>query len=238
MKALMTQREMAEATGFTQSYIHYVLRSDRIPSVKNSIRFEQTTGICREAWLFPERHWNPYIPFSNSLACGSCANRIHRAKMVTKLLLENFDKTANKKENIKNFTEITRAFTGKTSGSMFLYREIFSDKLVLLGAGGDMRHGHDVLKGSRWQGLIDAVQKRGAFVVPHFPHDIPNDTPPESLILYIEDPRSYYRFSSGRHLVYFVVSSISTIKYTPEVTNEFQDRIEKLDELWHQTYYS
>ncbi|MFC1799258.1 hypothetical protein ACFLZL_05585, partial [Thermodesulfobacteriota bacterium] len=187
--------------------------------------------------LFPERHWNPYIPFTvNSSLCGSCPNRITRVKKQHEICLEFFKQAKNKRKVFQDMADLIVTHGGLTKGKLVLFREIFSDKLVLLGAGGDMRRGHDVLKGERWQGLIDAVKERGTFSVPHFPHDIPNGTNPSSLMLYREDPKSYYRFSSGRHLVMFIMGTDVTMIFTPDVLKVLQKFIDKLDEIWHKTY--
>ena len=93
MKVLMTQQEIATAIGCYQSHVHYMLNGDRSISIDNAMKFEQATGICREGWLFPERHWNPYMPFTkNSSRCGSCPNRITRIKKQHELCLDLFKK--------------------------------------------------------------------------------------------------------------------------------------------------
>jgi hypothetical protein len=104
-------------------------------------------------------------------------------------------------------------------GQLVVFREVFPDKLILLAAGGNIRHGHDVLQGKRWQGLIDACQECHALPIPHWPHDIPENTPPEGLMLYIEDPKSYYRFSSGRHLVLFIIATKFTLLYQQPIVD-------------------
>ena len=232
----MTQNEIAEATGFAQSYIHYVLKCDRIPSIKNAIKLEEATGICREAWSYPERHWNPYIPFSKSSVCGSCNNRVSRTRKANEICLEHFKKAKDKRKAFNDLIKIKGIIHGHTAGQLVVFREIFPDKLVLLGAGDNLRHGHSVLKGPRWQGLIDAVQERGVYSVPHWPHDIPDDTNPSSLMLYIEDPKSYHRISSGRHIVEFIISSQFTMEFSPEVLAALQEYNDELDAIWHETY--
>lgn len=91
------------------------------------------------------------------------------------------------------------------------------------------------LKGKRWQALIDSVQNRSTVSVPHWPHDIP-EAEVGTLTLYIEDPRSYYRFSSGRHIVMFCMASKFTMGFSAEVLEEAQGFVEKLDDIWHETY--
>ena len=47
LKILMTQQEIADATGYSQSAIHYIFNGDRIPSVNRALSLERATGICR-----------------------------------------------------------------------------------------------------------------------------------------------------------------------------------------------
>ena len=82
-KVLMIQQEIADKVGHSQSHIHYILKGDRTPSVKVAVKLEEATGICREAWLWPERHLNPYMPFTDATICMSCPHRITRMKFVT-----------------------------------------------------------------------------------------------------------------------------------------------------------
>lgn len=234
----MSQYEIAKDTGISQTAVHYILNGDRSPSPKTAKNLERATGICREAWIWPERHWNPYIPFVKTSVCGSCPNRIHRIEKINAMCIDDLKKAEDKREAFNLI--IKRLMTvvhGETSGQLVVFREILPDKLVLLAAGGNIRHGHNVLKGERWQGLIDAVQKRGVFSVPHWPHDIP-DGNPAALMLYIEDPRSYYRFSSGRHIVFFVIATRYTMMYTPKILRAGQLFVDALDKIWHDAFYA
>jgi hypothetical protein len=76
----LTQQEISDTTYFSQSYVHYILNCDRKPSVESAEKLEIATGVCREAWLFPERHHNPYIPFYHGNNCLRCVNRKDRTK--------------------------------------------------------------------------------------------------------------------------------------------------------------
>ena len=66
---ILTQQQLAKNSGLTQSMIHYVLNGDRRPSVETALKLEKGAGLCREKWLFPERHYNPYMPFIESEPC-------------------------------------------------------------------------------------------------------------------------------------------------------------------------
>ena len=79
-RALKTQQEIAKKIGASQSTVSYILRGDRTPSKDMAESLEGATAVCREAWMWPERHWNPYMPFSASNHCLHCANRIVRIR--------------------------------------------------------------------------------------------------------------------------------------------------------------
>jgi transcriptional regulator with XRE-family HTH domain len=74
---LFKQYELADVVGTTPSMISYILRHERSPSVPMAEALEEATGVCREAWLFPERHFNPYFKDTggNPLDCMRCRNR-------------------------------------------------------------------------------------------------------------------------------------------------------------------
>lgn len=75
---LMNQVEIAKASGLSQQYISRILNGDRQPSLESAEKLEKATGMCRESWLWPARHWSPYIPFSAPNTCVGCANRAGR----------------------------------------------------------------------------------------------------------------------------------------------------------------
>lgn len=233
----MSQYEIAKAAGITQTAVHYYINGDRLPSPKIAIRLENVTGICRESWMWPERHWNPYIPFTeNSSLCGSCPNRIARIIRQNEICLDFFKKAENKREAFQGMVDIIVTHGGLCENHLILFREIFPDKLVLLGVGGDKRHGPAVQSGKRWQGLINQMQKKISISVPHWPHDIPSGIDPSYISLHREDPKSYYRFSSGRHLVLVVMGTDITMIFTPEILAELESFVCELDAIWHETY--
>ena len=84
----LTQQEIADITDFSQSYVHYILKCDRKPSVESAEKLEIATGVCREAWLCPERHYNPYIPFYHGNNCLGCENRKDRTKWMVKRMIK------------------------------------------------------------------------------------------------------------------------------------------------------
>lgn len=91
-QCILNQQEIAKASGLSQSYIHYVLKGDRTPSLNTAEHLEEATGICREAWLWPDRHHNPYMPFVSGLNCLACANRPTKSAFVSRRMIHLLEK--------------------------------------------------------------------------------------------------------------------------------------------------
>ena len=75
----LSQQEIADRAEISQSLVHYILNGDKNPSPETAIKLEEATGICREGWIWPDRHHNPYIPFTNGINCMACLNRPTRS---------------------------------------------------------------------------------------------------------------------------------------------------------------
>ena len=119
---LLTQKQIAELSGCTQSYISKIINGDRVPTIKMALDLESATGICREAWLYPERHWNPYIPFNGLTSCLSCQNRSLRSQKAMEMCIADF------KDN-KDFTRICQIgiiYIGQ-KGILMTWRELISE---------------------------------------------------------------------------------------------------------------
>ena len=89
----LTQQEIAEISDLSQSYVHYILKCDRKPSTESAEKLEIATGVCREAWLWPERHYNPYIPFCNGKSCLVCVNRKDKTKWMVERMIHVTEKS-------------------------------------------------------------------------------------------------------------------------------------------------
>ncbi len=88
----MTQKEISHRSGISQQMISLLINGDRTPSVKTAEKLEDATGICREAWLWPARHYNPYIPFDDGLQCMFCHRRVRRIEMFAEKISDYLDK--------------------------------------------------------------------------------------------------------------------------------------------------
>ena len=82
-RVLLNPDEIAKRSGLSQQKISYILKGGPTPSIENTIKLEKATGICREAWVFPDRCWNPYIPLAESHHCGGCPKKGVRFHMIT-----------------------------------------------------------------------------------------------------------------------------------------------------------
>lgn len=75
---MLTPAEIAVAADITPVMVYYILNGDRTPSEKLATKLESLTGVCREAWMWPTRHFNPYVQLCNKPSCSTCANRSGR----------------------------------------------------------------------------------------------------------------------------------------------------------------
>jgi transcriptional regulator with XRE-family HTH domain len=107
---LMTQQEIAEKAGISQQMVSYIINGDRIPSIEVAVKLEKATGFPRESWLFPERHYNAYIPLLDGEDPGweVCKYRIAMVNHVTDLMLEDF----SKHRDFRRMLEISSSFQG------------------------------------------------------------------------------------------------------------------------------
>ena len=110
--ALQTQQEIAKKIGASQSTISYILRGDRTPSKDMAESLEEATAVCREACIWPERHWNPYMPFIASNHCLHCANRIVRIRGIVDHAEECFKDNPDKMEALKDAIDYIYDFSG------------------------------------------------------------------------------------------------------------------------------
>jgi hypothetical protein len=59
-----------------ETTVSAIIRGVRKVSMPMAETLEEATGIQREAWSWPQRHYNPYIPLRKRGACHcACENR-------------------------------------------------------------------------------------------------------------------------------------------------------------------
>jgi helix-turn-helix protein len=173
MSYLMQQKEIAKAIGCSPSAIHYILNGDRTPSVKMAVQLEIVAGICREGWLFPERHWNPYIPFKGLTGCLSCQNRGTKIHKAVKVIEEHF--IVHK--DFQAMVDIIMLYLGQ-AGVAIVIRELDGKGFELCGWAGELP---SIAPIPKFQSKEELPQKyawgstgNAILLVPHFPYGIPD----------------------------------------------------------------
>jgi plasmid maintenance system antidote protein VapI len=58
----MTQTEISNALGVSRQRVNEMFTGKVGIGKKMALRLEKITGIPVEAWIFPDRHENPYLP--------------------------------------------------------------------------------------------------------------------------------------------------------------------------------
>jgi hypothetical protein len=157
VKVLMTQSEIAEGSGCTQTMIHYIINGDRRPSPELSETLEKATGICREAWLWPELHWNPYIPMTDPSVCLSCVRREYRVEMSCKIGLRLF-KDAPCRDTFPQLLKVSEVMHGLDDRVRMAIREISDDGLHLISFRGISKvPPPKALYYNEWPGLYEVI---------------------------------------------------------------------------------
>lgn len=59
------QADLARRIGITPRHMNDIIRQRKRPSRTLSRKLEAETGICAEAWLFPDKHPNPLLKGRN-----------------------------------------------------------------------------------------------------------------------------------------------------------------------------
>jgi len=193
---LMTQSNIAELSGCTQPAISKIINGDRVPSLQMANDLEKATGICREAWLYPERHWNPYIPFKGQTACLSCQHRGIRSLKTMEISEADFKVN----QSFQRISDILVTYYGQ-KGLMTGWRELIPGVgLKLLGTAGEkvipipeMLYKKDIE--IRYRYVLEEIP----LVLPHFPHGIPKDIvgwEKEAELMNISEVKSVLQISS------------------------------------------
>ena len=230
LKILMTQQQIADATGYSQPAIHYVLKGDRTPSIEMAVRLEPVTGTCREAWLWPERHYNPYIPFDNIKGCMTCTNRKIRTKKAIEIMIDHFATVDDKQQGFKNLLEIFNVYTG-LSGVIFFWREFRLDGMHLLAHTSESPTHPEILRLEEFSRLTQLIKENEALVIEHFPYDIEKSW--EQLFPVWEEAQVRSALAIGRDPLLFVVHSVkNAMVWTEESVKATEDFVETIRDLY------
>jgi hypothetical protein len=230
---------MAAATGCSQSHVHYMLKGDRTVSVANAIKLEQVTGICREGWVFPERHWNPYIPFSSYANCGNCKNKIHRIRKTSQMMIEYFKNAENKHEAIQDILEIPKVIHGYQDSEIMTIREITSKGIKLLAYIGQPNAiMPKLITENKFKESIDQVKNNNH--VRYVYGSIEPSTAHEHHFKHCNRTgiKSINIFSSKRHLVLTRANRARVQRFKPKAIKTIINLVTTLDQVWHDAFYT
>jgi len=232
VKSLMTQLEIAGAASLSQSSIHYILNGDRIPSVKAALSLEGATGICREAWLFPERHWNPYIPFNNIQSCATCHNRPKRILKSIEMAEIHFEQAENKREAFKGVVEIHKKYTGASWG-IFVFKEVVPEGLKLLAFSEhpDAQPVLEFLPKDSFRRLHQFALDEQTIVAPHFPYGLSESLAEEINLHFNPTLKSIFLIARGG-LLFSMYSDMVALNWTPTGVKICEKHIERIGTLW------
>ena len=118
---MLTQQQIAEQVGCAQSMVHYILKRERTPSTIMAEGLEEITAVCREAWLWPEYHWNPYIPLGNCINCYTCARRIKKMSGWVPILIKYLDQSKDPQAELLGAMQSVQRFMGIPDGAFIYY---------------------------------------------------------------------------------------------------------------------
>jgi len=232
VKILLTQSEIAKAAIRSQSSIHYILNGDRMPSLKTALSLERATGICREAWLFPERHWNPYIPFENIQSCSTCSNRPARINKSIEMAETHFEQAENKREAFKGVVEIYKTYTG-LKGAVFVYKEVVPEGFKLLACSeplGDQPV-RDLWPQESFRELHESALNERSIVIPHFPYGIFKSLSKEMNLLFNLKLKSML-FIARDGLLLLMFSDRISLNWTDIGVKNAEKHIGRIAQLW------
>ena len=226
---LMTQQEIAEKAGISQQMVSYIINGDRTPSIEVAVKLEKATGFPRESWLFPERHYNPYIPLLDWHDPGweVCKYRIAMVNYVTDLMLEDF----SKHRDFHRMLEISSSFQGFDNKEIVLtFRIVTRRGLELLASTANVFKIHH---GDEFRWLYERSVAGLSVHVPYYP------VPPyvieggekEFAIALEYGIRCFMAVSSGR-LCFSEWSMGRMMVWSPEVIDRLAWFIREVDKLF------
>jgi plasmid maintenance system antidote protein VapI len=229
-KVLMTQQEIADKIGHSQSHIHYILNGDRTPSVMMAVELEEATGICREAWLWPERHFNPYMPFTDATICMSCPNRITRMKYITGKCVALVRDAKDKIQALKDVIEIAHVCNGFTNDVTMSLRKVTPKGLELLAAKGDWT-APQILTDEMFPWGLKEMRAGRTVHVPVFSWDLSPEATQERAFGDRMGIRCLLALTSGKFVI-IVVSRKIIMQWTPEIIERGEWFIRELTEIY------
>jgi hypothetical protein len=230
-KILMTQSDIAEAARRSQASIHYIFNGDRMPSIEMALDLESATGICREAWLFPERHWNPYIPFGDIQNCATCPNRFNRIMKSIEMAEIHFEQAENKREAFKGVVDIYKIYTGINKAT-FVWREVVPEGLKLL-AGSKCNDCPELLPTDSFKRLYQFALKEQSIVIPNFPNAVTESCAEEINLFFKKRLKSKFSIARGG-LFFSMYSDVISLNWSNDGVKHAIKHVERISKLWQE----
>ncbi len=230
----MTQQDIADATRRSQSAIHYILKGDRMPSVDMAERLEKATGICREAWIWPERHYNPYIQFQGLRNCLTCSNRTKRTQRVIETSITHFKNTKNKRAAFEYLNLIAQIYTGM-SDVVFLWRKITKEGLPILAhSGHPTMPALKTMSPDSFPRIWEIAQKQKTLAIEHIPYGLDESWEKEIALFRKYQIRSTLIVAKGS-LLWASYSIGIPMTWKPELSDQMGNALQIISDIWEKS---
>jgi transcriptional regulator with XRE-family HTH domain len=169
---LMTQAEIAKCTGISQPMISRILRGDKQVRPESAVLLELCTGICREAWFWPEEHWNPYMPFTNETRCLTCHKRFKRLENSVRMTLDHFRKAKDMKHAFKYLMKLFKKYYGASNDIELIFAEVREAGLHLICSSKPKSDYQSILTVEEWPWLNKFAKSGKSIFVDNFPGNL------------------------------------------------------------------
>lgn len=229
-KSMMTQKELSEKSGLSQQMISMILRGDRTPSLDTARALELASGICREAWLFPERHWNPYVPWADPAICIGCPLKLDRIKKGNLLGEIAIAEAKDKREGFEQMCKIEEVLHGlnRMDGVGLTYRDGQGRLLCYAGTIGHIAPPYK-LRLSDFPWAKDVIEKHTSLILEHCPHGIPKGSPE---LAYCESLGiKFFMLLKGKWLIFQFMSTRNGVRVNSAMIKERRAHIDRIEEI-------
>jgi hypothetical protein len=236
-RLLLTQAQIAEATGFTQPFIHLILNGDRMPSAEAAVKLEKATGICREGWMWPTRHWNPYVPLCSAPSCPTCINRVNRLRYVMRTAVDYLKTVPDKWKALQTIADCSMMLNGYDDSHTIFFMRKLEDGAVFVT---DPTMNRDLpslkgvtLKASEMPWAWSMVQAKRPIMSSPFPDGLPDAA--EGFIDFLRSRRvRSYLLIPGEVVLHGFASNRNLFFWGPDHMMAFVQYVKHLDDVLHE----